>query len=428
MQKTASRNSSANRTTKLGINKIKMNQFYQQCLNIPLTSLAHHLARQFASKQNSLEKAKQVYLNTLAILAVKDFLEELSYPTDLERGDSWNSAINCFHDVADLFILNLSKLECRPVVGKQKTFFLPREVAEQSRIAYIFVQFEEQLNEVQLLGFVRALDPISAPEKIAFEDLEAIDSLIDYLYRLEIAREILAKNHKIKAIAPEQDSNQFLSEIIAQFDRIIRTVAFNKQIEKGAEILNLWVREDYCRSQRELELNKIARILRDNLLDIWQIEKSPQGDFSKIPEWSILKWLGNEIDELGKTVGWSIVELDPSIARIKAIDSQLLNRSLIRELEIAGQNYELRIVPQSINSEASNWRFQLRNLTPGSLIPGGFKLKLLTKDGEDFEGNEDLAITATEELYLDITVETGESLIWVTEPYPQNYRPEIFRF
>ncbi len=423
MQKIASRNSSTNGTTRLGINKIKMNQFYQKCLTIPLTSLAHHLARQFASKQNRLQKAKQVYLNTLAILAVKDFLEELSYPTDLELGDSWNSAISCFHDTADLFVLNLSKLECRPLVGKQTTISLPREVREERRIGYVFVQFQEQVNEVQLLGFIRALDPISAPEKIALAELEPIDNLIDYLYRLEIATEILQKNRQIAAIVPEKDSTQFLSEIIAQFDRIIRTVEPDKQINKGTEILNLWVSEDYCRSQRELQLNKIARRLRDNLLDIWQIETSP-----KVPEWSILKWLSDEIDELAKVVGWSIVEFEPSVAGIKAIDSPIMTRSLTRQLEIAGQNYELRIIPQSINSEESTWRFQLRNLAPGGFIPGGFKLKLLTRDGEDFEGNQDLATTATEELYLDITVENGEGLIWVTEPYPQNYRREIFRF
>ena len=431
MQKTASRNNRTNRTTRLGINNIKMNQPDQKCLTIPLTSLAHHLARRFASEQNSLEKAQQVYLNTLAILAVKDFLAELSYPTDLERGDSWNRAIIGFHNTADLFVLNLSKLECRPVIGKQTTVSLPREGREERRIGYVFVQFQEQLNEVELLGFVRALEPISPPEQIAIEELEPIDNLIDYLYRLEIATASLQENRQIAAIVPEQDSTQFLSEIIAQFDRIIRTGESDEQINKGAEILKIWVSEDYCRSPRELELKKISEILRDNLLNIWQIkqiETSSEANLSKAREWSIIKWLSDEIDELGKIVGWSLVEFEPSLAGIKAIDSQLLRRSLTRQLEIAGQNYELRIIPQSINSEESTWRFQLRNLAPRSFIPGGFKLKLLTEDGKDFTGNEDLATTATEELYLDVTVESGEALIWVTEPYPQNYRPEIFRF
>ena len=408
-----------------------MNQPDQKCLTISLTSLAHHLAHQFAREQNSLEKAKQVYLNTLAILAVRDFLEELSYPTDLERGDSWNRAIIGFHDTADLFVLNLSKLECRPIVGKQTTVSLPREVREERRIGYVFVQFQEQLNEVELLGFVRALEPISAPEQIALQELEPLDNLIDYLYRLEIATEICQKNRQIAAMVPEKDSTQFLSEIIAQFERIIRTGKSDEQINKGTEILNIWVSEDYCRSQRELELKKISQLLRDNLLNIWQIEQietSPKANLSKAREWSILKWLSDEIDELGKVVGWSSVEFEPSLAGIKAIDSQLLRRALTRQLEIAGQTYELRISPQSINLEESTWRFQLRNLAPRSLIPGGFKLKLLTEDGKDFAGNEDLATTATEELYLDVTVESGEALIWVTEPYPQNYRPEIFRF
>lgn len=35
----------------------------------------------------------QVYLNTLGVFAVEAFLEEISFPADLEVGDSWNAAI-----------------------------------------------------------------------------------------------------------------------------------------------------------------------------------------------------------------------------------------------------------------------------------------------------------------------------------------------
>lgn len=395
-----------------------MDRSDRNSLNIPLTSRLHDLARRFASLQSDLKKGKQVYLNTLAVLAVKNFLAELSYSTDLERGDSWNRGINCFHDTADLFVLNLSKLECRPVIDKRSTVFLPREIREERRIGYVFVGFQERLDRVELLGFIRALDPLSPKEIIAIEDLEPIENLIDYLYRLEIATEILQENPQIAAIATKTDSTQFLSEIIAQFDRIITNIKPDKQIEQATQMLELWVR-----SPRELPLNKIATTIRNNLLDIWQIETT-----AKIPQWSILEWLSGEIDPLAEVLGWSILELEPSLVATKAIESQLTRRALTRNLKIAGQNYELRIIPQNIDLNQSTWRFQLRNLAPGNFIPLGFKLKFLTEEGQDFEGNEDMAIAATEELYLDITIENGEGLIWIVEPYPQDYRPEIVRF
>jgi hypothetical protein len=37
---------------------------------VPLSSSAHHLAEQFCRQQSNQKKAKQVYLNTLAVSAV----------------------------------------------------------------------------------------------------------------------------------------------------------------------------------------------------------------------------------------------------------------------------------------------------------------------------------------------------------------------
>ena len=46
-----------------------------QYLTVPLGSAAHHWAEQFAAEQATPQKGKQVYLNTLAVLSVQNYLK-----------------------------------------------------------------------------------------------------------------------------------------------------------------------------------------------------------------------------------------------------------------------------------------------------------------------------------------------------------------
>ena len=145
-------------------------------------------------------------------------------------------------------------------------------------------------------------------------------------------------------------------------------------------------------------------------------------------EWSIRQWLQEEISELAKQIGWSLIKFEPSLAGTRGDEVEKVPRVFpVRQLKIAGQNYELQIRPQG-NSSSNTWRFQLRNSTPGEFIPGGFKLRLLTEYGQPFEGNEDKADGVVDELYIDVTLEPGEGLIWEIEPIPEGYQPEILRF
>ncbi|MGQ4646370.1 hypothetical protein [Lyngbya aestuarii] len=42
--------------------------------------------------------------------------------------------------------------------------------------------------------------------------------------------------------------------------------------------------------------------------------------------------------------------------------------------------------------------------------------------------NQDLAVTAVELLYVEVSLETGEGLVWKIKPNPENYDREILRF
>lgn len=195
-----------------------MNTIEEYYYTIALTPENHQVAKKFAIQQDNTEKAKQVYLNTLAVLAVKTFLEEISFPPDLEAGDSWNAGIRCFHDVADLLIPDLGKIECRPILPGDTKVSLPIEVLED-RIAYIAVRFQEELDQVQLLGYHPTLDPNLPSHQLEISQLEPIENLIDYLFRLELA----INDDEIVAKVGEKFDTKSISEIVAQLERIYRT-------------------------------------------------------------------------------------------------------------------------------------------------------------------------------------------------------------
>lgn len=258
-------------------------------LTIQLTKKAHNDAHKFASKQANSQKVKQVYLNTLAVYAVQDFLNWLGIETDLSAGDSWHSVIRCFNDVADLVIPNLGKLECRPVLPGQTVISLPPEVTED-RIAYIGVQFQEQLNEVQLLGFYPTIDPQAPLEEIEIANLQPIETLIDYIDRLESAHFFLP-NEEVAIKVRDRLAIQSISEIITQLERIYRTYNKYERRYAGGEFLASYLpttkgvafrgsipvadREEFDDSQ-QAELQDLAEELLEKLDEIWGDENSDE--------------------------------------------------------------------------------------------------------------------------------------------------------
>ncbi len=144
-----------------------------------------------------------------------------------------------------------------------------------------------------------------------------------------------------------------------------------------------------------------------------------------LPEqWSIQQWLQAGVSNFGQQLGWGRRGLLP---RSSGMRSQELSFSLSRQLIIVNNTYELRIFPID-NSEERLWRFELRSADPGSLIPAGFKLRLLTEDLQPFENNQDTATTAIQQLDIEVMLEPGEGLVWEVEPAPQDWEREILRF
>ncbi|BAY11643.1 DUF1822 family protein [Calothrix sp. NIES-2098] len=147
-----------------------------------------------------------------------------------------------------------------------------------------------------------------------------------------------------------------------------------------------------------------------------------------LPEqWSVLRWLQRGVSQAAENIGWGRLNLQLSFVGGKGVEEAQADSILSRQLAIAGQTYELLVIPQG-EPDAPIWRFELRNATVGTAIPGGFKLRLLTEDLQPFPNNEDIATTAVEQLFVEVALEPGESIVWEIEPLPENYDREILKF
>jgi hypothetical protein len=145
-------------------------------LPIPLTLKGHQTAEAFYQQHSDPQKAKQVYLNTLAIDAVHSYLSWLGVLTDRQSSDSWNPFIQVLANVADLEIPGQGKLECRPVLPGATACHVPLEVWSD-RIGYVIVQLDEDLEIATLLGFVPHIDQ----EELPLSQIQPIETLLDHL-------------------------------------------------------------------------------------------------------------------------------------------------------------------------------------------------------------------------------------------------------
>ena len=140
---------------------------------------AHSRAEQFRCYHSNAHKAKQVYLNTLAVYAVSVYLQCRGFETDLEKSGSWDPVMQMLMDTADLVVKDCGKLECRPVLPEAEVVCVPPEVWEE-RIGYVAVQFSESLREATLLGFVEKV----ARSEVPLGQLRSLGELPGHLNKI----------------------------------------------------------------------------------------------------------------------------------------------------------------------------------------------------------------------------------------------------
>lgn len=153
----------------------------EKAVPVILTQNAQQLASRFAAEQPTKEKATKVYNNTLAVLAVKNYLQILDIPTSVSGCDSWNTFSRMTKNVADLEIRNYGKVECCVIPEKQSEAeevfaHVSSEVTEE-RIAYLFIKLVPEQKMALLLGYL----PIVESEKMTLSSLNDMEDFPTFL-------------------------------------------------------------------------------------------------------------------------------------------------------------------------------------------------------------------------------------------------------
>lgn len=150
-------------------------------LPLPIPHTARQVAERFAVAQPTPAKAIQVRLNTLAVWAVKDYLQLMDVATDIARSDSWNPVMQLSTDTADLLLPGIGSIECRPMLPESTLLAIPPEV-RCDRIGYFVVRIANNYREATILGFV----PRITQEWLSLDQLQPPEALFDHLELLRI--------------------------------------------------------------------------------------------------------------------------------------------------------------------------------------------------------------------------------------------------
>lgn len=139
------------------INKLK-----EKSIPMPVTQVSMMVAEMFADEQPTLSKRRQVYLNTLAVDVMNHYMQMMQIPTELKKSDSWHPVLRLCADVADLKLVGLGHLECRPIKPVSLSqpvnvlCELPEEIPDD-RIGCVVVEIDESSRQANLLGFTKTV-------------------------------------------------------------------------------------------------------------------------------------------------------------------------------------------------------------------------------------------------------------------------------
>jgi len=152
-------------------------------LYVPLTPLALDRAEIFALEQVHPERRKRVYLKTLAVYSVADWINyeiEGQFIARIPGGDFYDPLLRATLDIGDVEIVGLGKVECCSILDEATNFALAPETLTD-RIAYIVVRIPEDLIEVELLGFLPSVDIQDDEFLIHISDLKPMAEFPQYL-------------------------------------------------------------------------------------------------------------------------------------------------------------------------------------------------------------------------------------------------------
>ncbi|BAZ09352.1 hypothetical protein NIES4071_11600 [Calothrix sp. NIES-4071] len=145
-------------------------------ITIPIDGRMIATAEKTSLQCRNQKKARQVYLNTLAVLAVDFYCQCMDIETDITKSSGLNNILLSLMDTAGLFIKDKGLLECRPVLTQEDFCYIPAEVRED-RIGYMVIEINEVERKATILGFIQLVHN----QKLYLNSLQSLEDFLVYL-------------------------------------------------------------------------------------------------------------------------------------------------------------------------------------------------------------------------------------------------------
>ena len=154
-------------------------------LPVLLRSTSLTTAKAFSAETVDPIKRETIFLNTLAVLSVREYLSILGLETNVAQGDSWQPSLRLIDNPADLYLVERGYLECIPTQADANTVLVSPEV-QLRRLAYIIVELQEPFKEARLIGFGKLSEIVQST--LSKTELHPISELPQYLSQFHHSR------------------------------------------------------------------------------------------------------------------------------------------------------------------------------------------------------------------------------------------------
>lgn len=153
----------------------------QLAFAVPIDGKMFQTAEKFSQQQQNKQKARAVYLNTLAILTVDFYCKCIGIKTEVSKSRGLDEIVSSLMNTASLYIKDKGLLECCPVLPKEEFCEIPSEVLSE-RIGYMVVEIDEANKEARILGFVESVEN----ERLSLTKLNNLRDFLVYLHKLQV--------------------------------------------------------------------------------------------------------------------------------------------------------------------------------------------------------------------------------------------------
>lgn len=168
-------------------------------------------AQNFAAEQDQANRQKQIFLQTLAIYGLHEYLTWGEIKGSLAGSYSWHPQTRVLTAWADLYLPNYGRILCVPNQN-QSLIQLPK-ILPLNCIGCVVVGIADNLQKLELQGFISARSFDLEKKQFCREDITAIASLFDELYLLTEER-LLVEQEILRLSAMDDDLENYFSPLL----------------------------------------------------------------------------------------------------------------------------------------------------------------------------------------------------------------------